>query len=71
MKEKPARHIYIRNERLLVPDVGPFALDGRIVSTIIYAAVARAIAFVNRTGYTTSQHLCGECLANDCLGLNI
>ena len=31
MKEKPARHINVRNERLLVPNVGPFALDGRIL----------------------------------------
>lgn len=72
MKEKPARHIYVRNERLLVPDVGPFALDTRFVSTIIYAAVARTFTTVNRTCYAAgSQHLCGESLANDCLGLNI
>ena len=38
MKEKSAHHIYVRNKRLLVPDVTPVALGGRIMSTIVGTA---------------------------------
>ena len=71
MKEKPARHIYVRNERLLVPDVGPFALDGGIVGAIIFTTISD-ISYIATTIYAAgSQHLCGKSLTNDCLGLNI